>query len=209
MCPNGDRDLDDESAAKTFVMSNMVPQAAALNQQSWKNLEIHCQNLARKGKELYIICGPHGRGGQGEVIKRKKIDGKFKIIEKRIVFETGIGKDERITVPAHCWKVILILEGGEGDPLERVTEMSEVIAVIMANDTTPKKWRDHRVTIAEVEKLTRFKFLSNVKEEVRKALLKRGPEDTGRLESAPRWFARGAFDVFLFHAASRVNGRAL
>ena len=72
-------------------------------------LEDHCQKLAESGKELYIIAGPHGKGGHGQVVTRKKGEGKTKIAEKKNVFKSFIGKDDRVTVPAQCWKVINVI----------------------------------------------------------------------------------------------------
>ena len=34
-------------------------------------------------------------------------------------------------MPAKCWKVILVLKAGDSPPLERITEDTRVIAVIM------------------------------------------------------------------------------
>ena len=80
-CPSGDRTSSRENNDATFVMSNMLPQAAALNREVWAKLENYCRDQMRAGNELYIVCG--GSGTQGRV-----------------------GKGQ-INVPATCWKIIV------------------------------------------------------------------------------------------------------
>lgn len=59
VCPSGDRTASKEDNDATFVMSNMLPQAAALNQQVWKDLEEYERYLT-ESNELYIIAGGNG-----------------------------------------------------------------------------------------------------------------------------------------------------
>jgi endonuclease G len=70
-----------------------------------------------KGKELYIIAGPQGIRGEGRNGFKNTIAG---------------GK---VTVPAHVWKVILVLDANDNDrDIERVDANTRLIAVIMPND---------------------------------------------------------------------------
>ena len=89
VCPSGDRTATKEDNDATFVMSNMLPQTAALNQHVWKDLEDYCRDLANQGNELYITAGGVGSA-------------------KRI----GKGK---VNVPTDCWKVIVVLPAGDSD----------------------------------------------------------------------------------------------
>ncbi len=214
MCPNGDRDVDRESANKTFVMTNMVPQSAALNEQSWRLLEDHCQKLAGAGKELYIVAGPFGSGGHGVVKKRDKTKDnpltkeKGKVTEITNVFKTAIGDRDRITVPAQCWKVVVILDhdpATKKTPAQRVTKDTPVIAVVMANDMTPKKWQDHQVSVAEVEKLTKFKFFLEVEKSVGDALRKRPPAQARNFDAPAPALAYRFADVLRFAATERLS----
>jgi endonuclease G len=154
MCPNADRDATTERAKATFVMTNMVPQSAELNEKAWGNLEKYCRRLVEKdGMELFIYTGPEGRGGWSD----------------KGYFNTTNGK---VIVPAKCWKVIVYLPAGEGNPVERVKGESRVIAVIMPNDCTlTNAWGKWRVKVKDVEELTGYTFFDKVPEAVRKVLI--------------------------------------
>ena len=54
------READNDAV---FLMTNIIPQSPACNQNGWERLESYCRDLAFKGKELYIVAGPHGTGG--------------------------------------------------------------------------------------------------------------------------------------------------
>ena len=59
-CPSADRTASIPDNSATFPMSNMLPQAPRLNQQTWANLEDYCRTLVGQGNEVYIICGSYG-----------------------------------------------------------------------------------------------------------------------------------------------------
>ncbi|HTK36914.1 MAG TPA: DNA/RNA non-specific endonuclease [Pyrinomonadaceae bacterium] len=138
MCPSGDRTdtVDDNSA--TFLMTNFVPQLAANNQGPWEEFESYSRTLAGQGNELYIIDGPSGNAG------------------------TIAGG--KIVVPQVTWKVVLILPNGTND-LHRVTKGTRAFGIIVPNQgnldiNTP--WRNFRVTVDAVERLTGYNFFSAV-----------------------------------------------
>jgi len=160
MCPNADRDQSKERATTTFVMTNMVPQTHELNGKAWAKLEAYCRKLVEEeDQELYIFAGPAGKGGWSA----------------KGYFNTTNGK---VVVPAKCWKVIVCLPAGKGDPVERIKETTRVIAVIMPNDQTPTNaWGKWRVSVEEVEELTGFTFFDKVPEGVRKVLRKQLDEE--------------------------------
>jgi endonuclease G len=88
-------------------MSNMLPQAAALNQQVWADLENYSRSLVRSGaNELYTIAGGWGSA-------------------ERIA-------NGKVNVPSVCWKIILVLPQGDND-LQRINADTRVIAVSMPN----------------------------------------------------------------------------
>ncbi|MBY0458640.1 MAG: DNA/RNA non-specific endonuclease, partial [Gemmataceae bacterium] len=67
MCPHSDRAADQDMSFATFVMTNVVPQSAECNEGSWESLEAYCRYLVKvKGKELFVVAGPIGKGGEGE-----------------------------------------------------------------------------------------------------------------------------------------------
>jgi endonuclease G len=151
MCPSKDRSAAAKDNDAVFWMTNIVPQSPACNQNGWERLETYCRDLAFKGKELYIVCGPHGVGG---------IDGRGK---KKLT----IGRAAPfVTVPTSVWKVILVLDKGTNP-----TARSRVIAVWMPNDNTvTDEWPKYRVSVAEVEKKTGLKFFPLVAADVAREL---------------------------------------
>jgi endonuclease G, mitochondrial len=144
MCNHSDRASDDDASKSTFVMTNIIPQSSANNQKGWDQLEEYCRSLARKGKELYIVCGPQGKGGEGkEGYKATIANGK-------------------VTVPAKTWKVILVL--GKSRKIDQNTRL---IGVIMPNDqSVGYDWAKFRVPVKEIEELTSYKFFDKGDSEI-------------------------------------------
>lgn len=151
-CPSADRTytLDDNSA--TFLMTNMMPQAANNNQRAWASLESYCRTLTNAGNELYIVCGSYGRGGTGVNGYKETID------------------QGRITVPARCWKVILVLPNGSND-VSRVTTSTRVIAIDTPNDNSiGTSWGAYRTTVDAIEARTGYNLFSAVSATVQSAI---------------------------------------
>lgn len=146
MCPHGDRTLDQASSFGTFVMTNIIPQSAEVNQHAWNHLEDYCRHLVvNDNKELYIVSGPAGIRGEGLHGVKSKIAG---------------GK---VTVPSDCWKVILILDHKDGNDVSRVDHDVRTIAVIMPNDrSVGERWDIYRHSVKDIEDLTGYTFFSNV-----------------------------------------------
>ncbi|MCL1495160.1 MAG: DNA/RNA non-specific endonuclease [Pseudanabaena sp. Salubria-1] len=146
-----DRGQSVEVNSSTFLMTNIVPQAPDNNQGGWEKLESYSRKLANQGKELYIIAGGFGTGGEGSNGKASQLKGK-------------------ITVPETMWKVILVLD----DPtkgLEGVTADTRTIAVLMPNKQgRNNKWQDFCVSVDDVEKLTGYDFFSNVPPDIQKQI---------------------------------------
>lgn len=141
-CPSADRTASEADNSATFVMSNMMPQAPQNNQQTWADLEDYCRTLVRAGNELYIICGSYGRGGTGS-------DGYYTTIA-----------GGRVTVPARCWKVVVVLPAGSND-LGRITTSTRVIAVNTPNNINVNAaWGGYRVTVDAIEKASGLDLLS-------------------------------------------------
>ncbi len=137
VCPSGDRTSSKEDNDATFVMSNMLPQTAALNQHVWKDLEDYTRQLTFEGNELYIIAG-----GVGE--------------KERI----GRGK---VRVPQACWKVLVVLPNGDND-LSRINTRTRVIAVMMPNEENSAvenaRWTQYVTSVARIERATGYNLLS-------------------------------------------------
>jgi len=139
MCPHGDRQSDAEAGKATFVMTNVVPQSQANNEKGWERFESYCRSLVKEhGKELTIVAGPNGEGGESRGQARRVIH----------------GRDGDIVVPAKTWKVVMVLDAG-GVP----GRDTRLLAVVMPNDdTVGEDWRQYETSVAAVEKLTGYTF---------------------------------------------------
>jgi DNA/RNA endonuclease G (NUC1) len=124
--------------ARSYYLSNIVPQSAAVNQGPWKLLEDSLGNLARfHDKEVYVVDGVAGDEG---TVK-------------------GEGK---IVIPATVWKVALILPRDHGlAEVNDYRDIDDVIAVIMPNGPAVNAdWRTYKTTIDEVERISSYDLLS-------------------------------------------------
>lgn len=147
LCPAGDRDVTPAADSATFFMTNMMPQAPNLNRGEWEVFESYCRSLVDLGNELYIVCGGAGSGGIGSA-------------SPNVVDLIASG---RVTVPAYCWKVAIVMPNGTGD-IARVTANTRVIAINMPNTQAASDvpWHTYRVSVDELESLTGFDFFSNI-----------------------------------------------
>jgi endonuclease G, mitochondrial len=149
MCPHSDRDRTEAMSHATFVMTNIIPQTAAVNQRAWRQLEMYCRMLVEhENRELYIVCGPAGHGGRG-----------------RNGFKTALPRG-KVTVPGECWKVILVSDHTDGhEPI--IDQNTRLIAVVMPNDNTVgEDWTEYRTSVKDVEALTGFKFFDRIVEDI-------------------------------------------
>ena len=125
----------------TFILSNVLPQRADLNRGVWLRLERYCQKLCQKSqKELYVISG--GVFYSDKYIKNK------------------------IAVPDSCFKIIVILEKGEG--LSNITASTEIIAVMIPNKKGVRKhkWERYTTSVDAIESSTGYNFLSDIPDSV-------------------------------------------
>lgn len=154
VCPSGDRTSTRKDNDATFYMSNMLPQAAALNREVWKKLEDYERTLTKKN-ELYVVAG--GSGTAGRIANGK------------------------VNVPAVCWKIIVVLPRGTGD-LARIDARTRVIAVSMPNrdreEIGQSRWADWITTVDQIEKTTGYDFLSALPDDIENQLESRA--DSGR-----------------------------
>jgi endonuclease G len=150
MVPSADRFGDPESNAETFVMTNVVPQSADLNQFVWEKLERYARGIVRRGSDVYTIAGVYG--------EKERLKGK-------------------LVVPTNCWKVIVVLPPG-GSVLN-LDAGTRVIAVDMPNENGIKTiyWQKFRVPVREIEQRTGYNFFSDLPPEAQEKLETR--VDTG------------------------------
>lgn len=141
-CPSADRTSSLDANNAVMLMTNIIPQAPAFNQNAWARLEDSCRQLVYSGKELYMITGSFGSGGTGT-------NG----------FANAIN-DGNIVVPQYVWKVIVVLTLGSND-LSRINTGTRVIAVMAPNDNAASSdWKSYRVSVDNIEQQTGYDILS-------------------------------------------------
>lgn len=155
-CPSADRTADKGANSNTFLMSNMLPQTPDLNRQLWRKFEEYCRSQLRGGgNEIYLITG--GVGSLARIA------------------------DDKVNVPASCWKVAVILPTGEND-LKRIDKKTRVIAVLMPNQNGPDivtgSWRTYLTSVDKIEAATKLDLLSKVPVKIQKML--EAKVDSGR-----------------------------
>jgi DNA/RNA endonuclease G (NUC1) len=141
---SADRDAGSLDNALTYYFTNIIPQAADNNQGPWSRLETHLGNLAGTGnKEVYIIAGVAGSLGT-------------------------IKNEGKITIPAHVWKVAVVMPRDQG--IEDINDLSdlEIIAVIMPNveGIGARPWEDYATTVNAVEALSGYDLLALLSDEI-------------------------------------------
>jgi DNA/RNA endonuclease G (NUC1) len=151
-CPSADRTSSVAANSSTFLMTNMIPQAPNNNQHTWANFENYLRSLVQGGDEVYIVMGSYGEGGTGSKSYQTTID------------------NGHVTVPAHIWKVAVVLPNGDND-LSRVTETTRVIAIDTPNtNSINSKWQTYLVSVDDIEKATGYDLLSNVSVPIQKVI---------------------------------------
>lgn len=148
-----DRGKSDTDNSATFFMTNMIPQAPDNNRVIWSQFEEACRTLVKQGKELYIVAGSSGFGGNGS-------NGDMTLLNKKVV------------VPATIWKVVLVLDRPGLEPKNITPKVSRTIAIVVPNQqgVKSKPWRDYITSVDEVEKLTGYDFFSNLPKEVQQVI---------------------------------------
>jgi DNA/RNA endonuclease G (NUC1) len=124
--------------ARSFYLSNVIPQAAAVNEGPWKLLEDYLGNLARfQNKEVYVIAGVAGN--------KATVKGEGKIV-----------------IPSAVWKVALVLPRDHGlADVRSFRDIDDVIAVIMPNDpTVDSHWETYKTSVDEVERVSGYDLLA-------------------------------------------------
>ncbi len=111
MVQSESRTTTDQENATTFILTNILPQAAENNQGPWSKFENFLNDLVRTGgKEVWVIAG----GQYAAVPKTLKNEGK-------------------VQIPDYTWKVAVILPAGASPAsVHGITDL-QVIAIRMPN----------------------------------------------------------------------------
>ena len=121
-----------------FIMSNIIPQASLQNQNIWANFENYCrQTFLPGGKELLILCGP-------SLFTSSKLD------------------SNHVTIPGYTWKIVVVVPGGAGTATNRISPMTQVIALRIPNTATVAydAWQNYRTNVVAIESDTGFTFFT-------------------------------------------------
>jgi DNA/RNA endonuclease G (NUC1) len=165
-----DRTAGSLDNATTFYFTNIIPQAADNNQGPWAAMESYLGDFARlQNKEVYVIAGVAGSKGT-------------------------VKNEGKITIPAHVWKVAVIMPRDQG--LTNIDDYGdlEVVAAIMPNDPGIRdvNWETYRTTVDAVEALGGYNLLELLPDRVEVAV------ETGlqkALVSVDQLVASGNLDV--------------
>lgn len=90
----------EQSERDTFILTNTMPQVAALNRGQWARLEAFIRGRVESGDTATVAVGPSFLPDAG---------GHIRI--------ATIGKN-KIWVPTHCWKAVLFTRKGDAAPCE-------------------------------------------------------------------------------------------
>lgn len=151
MEPSADQTRTDGENARTFFLTNFLPQQHALNAGPWEDLEIAVRDSVKAGREAYVIAGG--------------------------VFTRGVGlgslKGEgKIYIPDSTWKIVVLMPANEG--LSDVTSPSDidVIAVNMPNVATglSDDWTVYRTSVQAIQRSTGYDFLSALPQAIQDAV---------------------------------------
>jgi endonuclease G len=145
-CPSADRTCSEMGNSATFYMINMIPQAPNHNRGVWSSMENFGRELVLTGKEVYVIMGNYGIGGEGNNGTADYID------------------DGKIVVPASIWKVFLILPEGNNDKL-RIYDDTRIIAVDIPNKndvSTGMDWHDYMTSVDSIEARSGYDIFSDL-----------------------------------------------
>jgi DNA/RNA endonuclease G (NUC1) len=135
--------------AVTYYFSNVIPQAADLNQGPWAVMEEHLGNLARfSDREVYIYAGATGHKGT-------------------------VKNEGKIVIPEWNWKVAVVMPRGMGLTDVRDYRDLEVVAAVMPNEPGIRNnnWETmYQVLADSVEKLSGYTLLGALPGNVQRAL---------------------------------------
>jgi len=136
--------------ARSFLFTNIIPQASVVNQGPWALFENFVGDFARlNNREVYIVTGATGSKGT-------------------------VKNEGKITIPTHVWKVVVVLNRNQGLADVSDRNNAQVYAVIMRNDPdVGGGWEQYATTVDAVESLSGYDLLSLLPDAI-EAQLERG-----------------------------------
>ncbi len=148
MCPSDDRTDTQADNDLVFFMSNIVPQQDDLNTGPWEALETYCRTLASPGNELLITCGP------------STFDG------------SRIQPSGKVSIPGYTWKIVVVVPGGSGSAISRITSTTRVVTVKMPNlpGIHSVNWTNYITCVNRVQADTGYTFFTALSSSIASAL---------------------------------------
>ena len=146
-----DRTAGNLDNARTYYFSNVLPQAAANNQVTWKLEEDTLGTIAQSGKEVYVISG----GSSSAAFPSKGF----------------IKGQNKVEMPGAVWKVAVIMAHGKGlADVQSVADL-QIIAIITPNDPSVNPdWHVYKTTVDAVEALSGYDLLSLLPDNIENAV---------------------------------------
>ncbi|HEV2147976.1 MAG TPA: DNA/RNA non-specific endonuclease [Longimicrobiaceae bacterium] len=140
------RTTTEQENAATFLLTNILPQAANNNQGPWGAFENYTNDVVRRqGKEAYVVAG-----------------GEYSANPQTL---KGEGK---VQVPEFTWKVVVFVAGGKGLADVKSLADLEVVAVRMPNDTAAARtirntpWETFKTTVDDIEARVGYDLLDRL-----------------------------------------------
>jgi DNA/RNA endonuclease G (NUC1)/uncharacterized protein YjdB len=142
MVQSESRTTTEQENAATFLLTNILPQAAKNNQVVWLGFENFLNDLARnQGKDVYIIAG-------GEYAANPPT----------------LKNQGKVAIPDYTWKVAVVMPGGQGLANVTTPQSIQVYVVRMPNlvstATDTVTWQVYQSTVDAVEAATGYDLLA-------------------------------------------------
>lgn len=157
---SGERQQNMRQNSRTYVFTNIMPQAPGNNRGPWRHMEYHIREMAQAGNDVHVFAGPgFERGATPRTIG-----------------------ENRVAVPDFTWKIAVITPPGQR--LGDINANTRVIAIKIPNtNNVDGNASGYRTSVAEIEAATGLQFFTNLPRDVANAL--RNRVDSGELGAPP------------------------
>ena len=169
------RTTTDQENAATFLLSNIMPQAANNNQGPWSRLENDLNDIARTGtKEIYVIAGPEWAAAP-----------------------QSLKNEGKVFIPEFTWKVAVIVDRGEDAGDVHTVADVQVIAVRMPNtlagaaNIRNQPWQDFTTTVDAIEAATGYDLLATLPDAIERIVEANDRAPTARITANPTTLGEG------------------
>ncbi|WP_051041563.1 DNA/RNA non-specific endonuclease [Oscillatoria nigro-viridis] len=140
--PSGDRTNHEKDNLATFLGTNLIPQSVDNNRffgnpndpaqaSAWYNVEQLTRNLAKQGKEIYVVAGSYGTDGNSQ----KRSNAHPDEIDRGYTNSEAF-RENGINIPAWTWKTLLIMDR-PGQGIADVSQNTKVYTFLTPNKAEP------------------------------------------------------------------------